>query len=267
MILFLFIFLPFSSIFAFTWTEDEIRQISRSEKITVVSTATKGIETFSVLKDKNGNTFNVINVGTLEKGSVKNILRLKEAFFNWSNLKIDRMKFMVSRKGLDIAVLPLHFAYSNINILPHLPAGMLFSYTDSLYYNFRITKDNLFIKISGDFTGETELCKKIIEAIKDPKEYIIKHDPKYILRQIQRVTKELDEIKKERDLLRWAIIVLITDKSISIQKIDRVVEIKKATPKYNLNQIRLILAKEKIKLSKEQINAILTVYFYQWANL
>ncbi len=28
MILFLFIFLPFSSIFAFTWTEDEIRQIS-----------------------------------------------------------------------------------------------------------------------------------------------------------------------------------------------------------------------------------------------
>ncbi len=129
MILFLFIFLPFSSVFAFTWTEDEVKQISPNEKITVVSTAKKGIETFAVLKDKNGNTFNVINVEPLEKDSVKNILKLKEAFFNWSNLKIDKIKFMVSKKGLDVAVLPLQFAYSNVNILPHLPAAACTSAT------------------------------------------------------------------------------------------------------------------------------------------
>ncbi len=259
MIMMFLFFLPFSSALAFSWAEDEVKQISTNEVITILHTTNTGTETLTSLEDKNRNIFKVANIEPLEENTAMNILMLKDQFYAWSNMKIDEIKFMVSEKGLDISVLPAEFSYSNINILSHLPAGMMFDYKNSLNYNFRIKKDNYFIKIRGSFPGETELCEKIAEVIRDPEEYLKKHDPAYFLMQLQ-------EIKDELDMLRRAIVVLKTEKNISGKIIERVLELKEKYPSYNLYQIQVMLSREKIKLSKKEINTILTVYMNTWSD-
>ncbi|MBU1075896.1 MAG: hypothetical protein KKH98_01295 [Spirochaetes bacterium] len=259
-----FIMLPVAPVLSFSWTEDEIQRIDSNEEITVLTTTNMETETEIKLKDKAGHIFSVLHPAAFPDRVVRNILKLKNDFFSWVGLQILELKFIVTENELKISLLPSEFLYSGTNISQNLPAGMFFTYTDSLQYNFRIMKDNMFIRIKGFFIDPAKLCEKIMEALKNPIAYIQKRDPEYFLSKLNLLQDDIDKLRKENSMLQWAVITLINDEKISRNVIDQVVALKKADPMITISRIRDELDKKKISLSKGEVNVILTIFFNEF---
>ena len=161
-----------SSLMAFNWTKDEISKIDENEIIKVLNLTNTDKDTTATLQDKNNNIFEVNYPLQIDEFAVKNILKLKNDFFNWSDLKINKIKFMSSDKFLEISIIPAQFICKGTNIIQNIPDGFYFFYTDALQYNFRITKNNVFIRMAGFFFNHDDFCQKISDALVNPTAYI-----------------------------------------------------------------------------------------------
>lgn len=255
---------PFLSLFAINWTGDEIGELKEDEVLNILQKTEVEAGTNITLQDKNNNTFNIIYSQVVDKVRANIILKLKSDFFNWTGLTVNKLKFIVLEDSIEIFVLPLEFICNGTNVISYMPAGMLFTYTDVLQYNFRITKNNLFIRIQGFFINQTQLCEKILEALKNPTAYIRKRDPEFFLSKLIQLQNDLDKLKRENSMLRWAVITLINDENISEDIVNRVVNLKKQNPLITVSQIRDKLKKQDVKLSKSEIAVIITVYFNEF---
>lgn len=248
-----------------------------ARNITVVEKKEIEERTELVLKDAEGHQFMVQYDGTLDEGSAAAIVKLLKIFYAWKNITIDTMRFNVSKQSMSISIFPSKYEYKGKDFLPYLPAGMLFIYTDTLSYNFRLTKDNLFIRIKGEYTYEKLIGDKMTEALKNPHAYIRKRDPEYFLAKLSQLEEDLERtrarqhtFRNEYNKLRYALMylhntgVLWGKNPINKKAIERVVEIKKNNPKIKKDDIVKQLDKEKIEISGKELDIILAVYFNEF---
>ena len=156
------------NIYAYDWTNDNV---------SIVNQSSDENKTELKLKDEVGNEFSVTYYDELQAETAKNILKLKKNFYEWEHMKVDNINFIASEGALQIAVIPKKYEYKGVDYNTFMPSGMLFTYTYTLQYNFRITVERLFIRIKGDFTTENDLSKKLADAVKNPQEFVKKRDP------------------------------------------------------------------------------------------
>jgi hypothetical protein len=230
----------------------------KSKNITVLETTKEKDVTTATLKDSEGNAFTV-SYTELSDETADLILKRKDEFYRWKTMKINSIKFVAYRDRIEIAILPSTFSCSGTDIIPYLPAGMFFIYRDVLEYNFRITKDDLFVRIKGMWNTEEAICKKILEAIKDPLAYIRKRDPEYFLEKIEEFEK-----------LRYGVLMLHNKgifggfNLIKASVIKRIVAMKKQNPKMTGDEIKKQLEKEGLSASSGEISLIINLYFNEF---
>jgi hypothetical protein len=238
-----------------------------SKGITIVEKGEKDGKTELILKDEKENPFSLSYTTEPHDAMLQSVVKLNSDFRSWKSLKIDSIKFFFEQGGLEISIMPKSFTYDGKDLSGFMPSGMQFTYSYLLQYNFRINIDRLFVRIAGDFESEDALCKKIMTAIENPKEYIKKREPEYLLTKLEAIEMKYQRLSDEFYKLRAASLMLHNSgffsgpAPIDKQLIDRVVDMRLKDPSISREKIAETLEKDKIKASGREIDLILKVYF------
>jgi hypothetical protein len=112
---------------------------------------------------------------------------------SFSTIVVQSLRFTIenSSTAIAIVVVPSRLVAEGNDLLPTVPAGLYFSYTDFLEYDFRMTVGNLFLRIRGVYRSETELVGRMLAALKDPRSVLMASDPAYFYAKIDQLEKNL----------------------------------------------------------------------------
>jgi hypothetical protein len=242
----------------------------QSEGLKEIGRKTTGSETLLEMTDSDGRKISVQYNGELTDDTAARIIELRKIFAGWNQIKTEGIKFLVSYGRIDIVIFPGTLAIDGKDMLPYIPAGINLSYTDELEYNFRITTQNLFIKIQGTYMKEDDICLKIQEAVNNPHDYIRKRDPEFILAKLTKLEERCGKLEDENRVMKNAILALHNTgffrgpTAVSGDLVKRVIALKKADPALKADQLREKLRSENIEASDSEISLILALYFNEF---
>lgn len=233
----------------------------------VINTTQDGQKTIVTLKDRGNNVFKVIyqDEAMLAK-VVSKINKYKKDFFEWRKIVFTDISFMVFDNYLEVIIIPQEITHTQTNLAKAVPAGITMMSPpglDKMHYDFRIIKDDLFLRIEGDYLNETELINKLCYAYDYPLVY-----QKQSESGIANIGVVSDAGTDEKT--RQALIYLFNEdwngrpKSVPLEIINRVIEVKVKNPLLNKTELWKVLKKEKVKLTKRELELILIIYFNEF---
>lgn len=244
--------------------------------VTVVSSSLESGRNIAILRDKNGN-FSVSYTGQISNTIENRILALRSQILQWKNIEIKEMQFTVTNNEIEILLYPAKVIYNQIDMTNSLVSGMFFFYQEDLSYDFRMVKDNKFMKIKGKFTSEEELLKKMLFAIQNPTLYIKQNTMDYALSKLEEQENEIEKLKnsienlrKEFFTTRYALVSLSNRgffgglKPIPVATIEKIVALKKKNPTWKIKDIENQLSKENISISSKEIGLVIGVFFNEF---
>jgi hypothetical protein len=219
------------------------------------------------LKDSQNHTFKVTyqDEATAEKLADK-IIKYKNLFYNWQQSRLKEVDFVISPSFLEIIIIPQEIMHNKANLAGVIPAGITMTYypdKDVLRYDFRIMKDNLLMRIYGDYRTEDEMTGKLFYAYDNPLLYLRRGDPEALI-------QEIEELKEKLEKLRQAFIYLNNEdwinryKIIPQENILKIIEIKNGNPKITEKELWKELKKQKIKITKHELKLVLILYFNEF---
>ena len=263
--------------------------------VTLVSSGTdQNDRTVASLKDAAGRAWSISYVEDPTPSLIDRISRLKDQFYAFKNVKIDSLQFAVTGSLINATILPSRFVSGGQDLTAYLPAGLFFSYSDALEYDFRVAVESLFLRINGPFTGEDEIVKKVSAAVADPKKFLVRSDPEYILSRFDQYDKSLVDLRAANDQLRAADDelraaddklradnqalkdeltrvrtaamtnqnqVFFSKKPVPPDGVARVTELKQADPSLTVAQVSTKLKAEGIKMTDREIKLVFQYYF------
>jgi hypothetical protein len=243
-----------SPVFAFDWQSKQITREKNMDKEDKVA----------AFKDASGKLFYIENGDDINDEEAATILKLNEIFSSWQSIKIKDIRFVSENGVVNILIAAESVQWNSTDIAPFLTAGMSFVFENqSLSYNFRIKKENYFLRINGAYISEKVLCDKMLEAIQTPQTFVQRRDPDYLLSHIDRIDAEIDLLRKTTIALSNHGL-FSNDGPVDSKTIDRVVGIKRGNVKITKKEISDTLLKENIKISDKALELILNVYFYEF---
>lgn len=267
----------FAFLWAFLFSSVALRADFAKAGIREISSAPYNGKMRKDFQDSQGRIFSVIYAGELDSKKIGQILEGREIFIRWPGLEIRQMVFSFQPDALEIWILPASLQTSMGNLASYMPSGMVFYLTDSLYYDFRMTKDNIFFKMRGNYLSFESFTAQIHKALENPLAYIRLYDPDYYLtkmdeyaRDIEKLKAQAEEQQKALDFLRSAVIYfqnsgfLSGSSQVSKAALDRAVLLKKSNLKMSKKELISLLEKEGIKLSDREAELIFAVYFNQF---
>ena len=224
----------------------------------------------------------------------KIISRFYNELVQIEGLTVKQASVIFSREGFEAVIIPESFVKDNIDYAPYLPAGIAFVHRTYTMYDFRMLKDNYFVRIRGEYFSPEDLIGKMKSAFDDPVKYIVSHNPEYIVAQLGKLDLEnsnqassLDKLEKkyedlaeahdnlmkkhtelmaDYDKLKFAFIAAVkkgiygSKKPVSREAIDKVLSIKKANPSYTYAEIYTEMKTQGIKITKGKVALILNTY-------
>ncbi|MBN1499294.1 MAG: hypothetical protein JW982_04025 [Spirochaetes bacterium] len=259
--LLIIIFLTSVNLFAFDWGKYGIERNSGNDSSS------------AEFRDRDGNVFYIENEESLKDSAAEKIIEIKNIIYKWKYIEISRLKFLVKPNEIEVSVIPSSFTYNKTDVMTNIKAGLLFSYSDesALRYNFRILTKNVFVRISGVYLDEDLLCKKIVEAVKDPQSFIQRRDADYFLSRIEKLDSKIEQLEAQvadsDRKVNNAVMAFQNDrffagkKPISEELITEVIKLKDENPKITRDEIKEKLTAKKIKYSEKELKIILAVYF------
>ena len=241
-------------VFAYDW---QTKQISRE---TSLDTEDKTI----ALKDAAGNIFYVENGEDVSEEEAASIITMKDAFFGWQSIKIKEIRFVSESGSINALITADSVQWNSVDITPNLTAGMFFTFENqTLSYNFRIKKDNYFLRINGAYISEKVFCDKMLEAVQTPQTFVQRRDPDYLLSHIEKMDIEMELLRKLAVALNNKGI-FSNDGPVDDAIIKRVVQLKSANMKMTKKEVLNTLTKENIKITDRALELIFNVYFYEF---
>ncbi len=197
-------------LFALTWGAYALD--SATFGASVVSSVSEGDRTAVMLKDSAGRTYTVSVKEDPSPETAAQITKLKDLFFSWRNIAIGSLRFTITGTLIEALIIPERLEVGGNDLRPFVPAGLFFSYTSALdlQYDFRVTKDNLFMRVSGHYAGEEEVEQKIADALANPTAYLQRSDTEYLLSRIDQsqtaiagMQAALDKLNAQMEALRY----------------------------------------------------------------
>lgn len=251
-----------TSVYSYDWS---------ANGYTVSSTSKRGGMTVDDIKSTDGDkSFSVSYKDTLNDKIAKKIIDYVGVFNSWENITGVKLLFMVKEKTIDISVHPNSVLIDSKESSSLIPGGMLFYYdnaTSKFFYDFRMLKDKVFVRIKGLYITEVELLKTLSRAAANPNAFIKRNDPDYY-------HAKLEELEQERQLLNQSIfelrvrIVTFQNRSFfgKIKPVDRkviskVISLKKKNPKWKKAEIEEVLKNESLKFGRKDVQIILGVFY------
>ncbi|MGE5604327.1 MAG: hypothetical protein ACM3YE_01390 [Bacteroidota bacterium] len=233
---------------------------------TVVDKSKDGSKTILTLKDKKDQVFKVVyqDETMLDKVAPK-IVKYKNEFYGWREISFTEISFMVFDNFLEVIVMPQEIKHKNSNLATAVPAGItMVSQPDQeqMHYDFRIIKDNLFLRIDGDYLNEGELTAKL--------RYAFDYPEVYLKRSETTVANSGSSNAGVDEKTRQALIYLLNEdwngrhQSVPPETIQKVVQFKQNNPWMTKSQLWNSLKKEKVKLTKRELELILIIYFNEF---
>jgi len=232
----------------------------------VIKKDTEGVKTILTLKDKKNLVFKVVyqDKSMLEQVASR-IIKYKNEFYGWREIRFTEISFMVFDSFLEVIVMPREIIHNQNNLATAVPAGItMVSHSDQdlMHYDFRIIKDNLFLRIEGDYENEGELLSRLRYAYDFPGAYLQRSESN--VNNIGDSSTGIDE------KTRQALIYLLNEdwngrpKSVPPETIKKVTELKANNPWMTKNQLWKELKKEKVKITKREFELILIIYFNEF---
>lgn len=258
----IFMLLSVSGAMAYDWTSAgmELKESGATED-----------ENYLILKDKSANEIKVRFQGELSDTWADAVVKLNKKFREWTYMKVDKLEFYVNGNTLEILIIPSYFTYHGMDFLPNIPAGMTFLYDYELRYNFRVTKNDFFLRINDRFIDESFLCQRIKEAIDDPVAYMKKREPEYFLRKLNELEEAQGRANENFDRLVRALLYFensgflgFGNTPVKPQVIKRVIELKTADPSITKDKIKTQLGNEKIEVKDKEITLILNIFYNEF---
>ncbi len=216
----------------------------------------------------------------------------------WDGLTVKNVKFIFRMDSVEINLVPQSLVYNENEYTHYLPAGINFIHTHFTMYDFRLVKDNYFIRIRGQYFSPDMLLGRMEEAVSDPAKYISVHDPEFMVRQIADINvrdtrqdgelaglkSDLERLSEAHEKLDEAYRELLKDfenlryayasetkrgiygrkTPIPRQEIDAVLSARKARPNATLDDIYSEMRDKGIKITKAKIAVILNAYLGEY---
>jgi hypothetical protein len=238
---------------------------------TVVNTGTEAEENFLILKDAKGVSVKIRYQGELSDTWSEKIVELNKKFGEWKYMKPESMEYLVAGSSVEILILPSVFKYSDTDFVRFIPGGMTFIYDYALRYNFRVTRNDIFLRLNDKFIDEESFCKRMKEAVDDPIAYLKKRDPEYFLQKLNELEEGMAALKSGQDRLAKSVLYFqntgflgFSNTPVKSNVIKRVIELKTADPAVNSSKLKEQLEKEKIETSEKEIKLILNVFYNEF---
>jgi len=252
-----------SSASAYDWTSAGFQQID---------SGVDGNENYLILKDVNSVTIRIRYYDGVPRDWEDKVVELNKKFTRWEYMKPSAIDYLITNYSWEILIKPSYFTYDNNDFLPYIPGGMIFIIYDyGISYNFRITKDNIFLRLDDKFVDEVSLCKKIKEALDDPVLYLKKREPEYLLQKLNDLESDIALLKMYHDRLTNSVLYLhntgvlgFGNTPVKSNVIKRVVELKTKDPGLTIDKIREQLEKEKIDFSSKELKLILNIFYNEF---
>ena len=218
----------------------------------------------AAFKDAAGNIFFIDNTGEETEEEVAAIIMIKDTLYAWQSMKIKDLRFVLDNGIITAIVMPESLSWNSVNLIPNLPAGLMFIYENqTINYNFRIKKDNYFLRINGAFISEKVLCDKMSEAINTPQTFVQRRDPDYLLSHIDRIDAEMEMFRKSLIAVNNRGL-FSNDGPVDDKIISRVVSLKKVNSKISKKEVKDTLERENTKVTDKALELIFNVYFYEF---
>ena len=237
-----------SSIFAVDW---------KDYGFTVDQVVEKQDKKTAIMKDSESNQITVTYDTEPTGASAKIITKLNTRLRSWSHMKVGELHFSIHNGTIEILINPSEFTYKDTNYLEYLSSGIYFTFSDDLYYNFRIAVDRVFVVIKGTYTDEASFNDKILSAIQDPRGYMKRRDPEYLLEQIE-------SLETEQYRTRMALIAFIRKKPMETELVNQIVAMKKENPSYTSKEIVEAFKEKEVKVSSTDIKIVLSIFFNEF---
>lgn len=226
------------------------------------------------LTDEQGRSFTLIYKNTLSDITADRIIQIKNRLYDLKYITVKSLTFRVSDNDIiDIILVPSAFSFIETNPQEFAPAGVLLQYTDILEYKFNIVKDGIVVRIAGVLSDEERFKNILTEAYANPREYMRKREPEYILRELDNATaniSKLQEKQQEYETRLYGLTVLQNKgffggmNVINKDTVTKVVEMKKATPSMTRDQVKENLKNTGTQLTDKELKIIFAVYFNEF---
>lgn len=228
-------------------------------------------ENFMVLQNKYNQVIKVRYFDELSDDWADKIVKVYGRFQNWKYMKTGSIEFFVNGSTLEILIVPESFNYKGTDLMPYIPGGMTFLSDYELRYNFRVTKDEFFLRLSDRFVDEELLCRRMKEAIDDPVNYLKKREPEYFLSKLNELEESQKQLLDRQEKLINAVLYFqnsgflgFGNTPIKTSVVKRVIELKTADPNLDKSKIKQILDKEKVDSSEQEIELILNIFYNEF---
>jgi hypothetical protein len=243
--------------YAFDWKSLNVELISQTENDS---------QTILTLKDKQERTFKVIYQDeTMLAKLATTIIKYKNEFYTWRSIRFKDISFMVFANFLNVVIIPQQLPHNNLNLAMAIPGGIVMVYDpekDTVHYDFRIMKEDQFVRIDGDYLKEDQLVSKIGTAYDNPSGNL--------QQPTGPVSFQQENIGSDREKILQSLIYLYNEdwngrhKSIPIDTIQKVIELRQNNPGMTKKQLWKMVKKEKIQITNRELNLILIVYFNEF---
>ena len=150
-----------------------------------VSTGTEGSRTVTTLQDSQGRTLVVSTLVDPPKEVTDRMVQLDRIIYGWKNITTSSVRMTITDALIEATVTPSKVMVKGTDLLPYVPAGLFLTSTDTVAYDFRVTKDNLFLKIRGPYVNEDEMEGKMASAVSDPTAFLLQSDPSYLISRLE----------------------------------------------------------------------------------
>lgn len=232
----------------------------------VINKDSDGSKIILTLKDKKNSTFKVVyqDESMLEQVAPR-IIKYKNEFYGWREIRFTEINFMVFDSFLEVIVMPREIIHDQNNLATAVPAGITMvshSDRDLMHYDFRIIKDDLFLRIEGGYLNEEELLSQLRYAYDFPRAYLQRNESD--VNNSRNSSGGIDE------KARQALIYLLNEdwngrpKSVPPETIKKVTELIANHPWMTKKQLWKEIKKEKIKITKRELELILIIYFNEF---
>jgi hypothetical protein len=241
-----------------------------------VSSSPEGERTIAVLRDSAGRTFTVSLIEDPSPAIAAQVIALKDTFYAWRAVKIGSLRFTVTGSLIEAVLFPESLVVGGSDLRQFLPAGLFFSRSSALdlEYDFRVTKDNLFLRVSGVFKTEEEMENRIADAIANPNEYLQRGDTEYLLSRLDESQKGIaalreaqEALQKSLDTARYAAMTranvewLFFPTPIPRDGMARIIALKKESPALTRAEAAVKLKAEGIKMTDQEVRIVFAFYF------
>lgn len=242
-----------------------------SRGLSVADSGTSDDENYIILNDSSSIEVKIRYRNTLDDKWAEAAADLLKNFKSWKYLKISRIEFFLINDTYEILIIPASYNYKGTEYSSFIPGGLVFIYDNYLRYNFRVNKDNFFLRINDRFINEEILSSRIKEAVDDPVAYLTKRDPEYFLQKLTELEEMHRQLSERQERIAGALLYFensgflgFGNTPVKNSLIKRVIEIKTADPDAKAEAIKAKLAAEKIEATDKEITLILNIFYNEF---